>query len=102
MEKIYRKTEITDAYVVLKNEKGIIIKMNSVGLEKDSIKIELIGNYLNISGKSEELGFEKQIKEKFALDYSINTNLIESNLKNGILIINLPFKEKLKKEIKIF
>jgi len=105
------KNEMTDrAPVNIKeSDSGYIIEVIAPGFEKSDFKINLDQDILTISAEKKEsteaAENEKQIrkeynvrtfKRSFTLDNKIDSNKIEAEYVNGILILNLPKKESVK------
>lgn len=101
------------------NEEGnkYVIELAAPGLSKEAFKIHLENNILEISSeKKEESTTDKKnytrreynyssFSRSFVLPESVNTDAINADYKEGLLIITLPKREeaqsKGKKEIKL-
>ncbi len=80
------------------------------GLYKDNVEINLDGNLLTISGKHEEKTTDEKDKytrreynlnsfsRTFTLPENIDSEKINADLKDGILLVNLPKKEEAKQK----
>lgn len=106
-------------YNILESDEGFIIELAVPGLNKKDIKMDIVSDTLTVSHeiKSEEekeissapeksnylkhtfdyAGFEKSFK----LPKNIDNDSISAAYTNGVLSINLPKKEHVKKEIRI-
>lgn len=86
----------------------LVLEMELPGLKKDDVEISLENNVLTIKG---ERKFEKEEKKenfhkiersygKFSRSFSLPTTVkpdgIDASLKDGILIVSLPFAEEAK------
>lgn len=101
---------------IREDEKSYNIEVVAPGFEKADFKISIDQNILTVYGeKKEEVkeGSQKQIrkeysyrsfKRSFTLDEKIDSTGIEARYVNGVLTLNLPWKEEVKpatKEITI-
>lgn len=96
----FEKEEIVDT------EDGKRIFINVPGRNKDNIEIELTDNILKVSGKSIENENRKLSKIHCFKEFSYSWNVkdfsddIKATIKDGILTIDLKYKEKPKKLVK--
>lgn len=99
---------------ISENEDAVVVTAEVPGMEKEDIKITLMGNTLTISGDKKIIRDEKKenyyraerlcgsFSRSFIIPSSINPDEISASYKDGILKINLPKQEKAKhREIKI-
>ena len=75
-------------YYLEKKENIAILTINMPGFDKSNITLKSQGKKLMINAKSEK----REIRKEFLLDNSIDIDNINSKLKLGQLIIELPFK----------
>ena len=93
-------------YQLIKKDKEIIIAFNALGINADDIKVsvekEKNVDYLVIDGetKNELTGKTYSANGKFVVD-SENIEKIDWSAENGVLIIEVFFKEAKKPEVKI-
>lgn len=96
---------------LIEDEKGLIIEIAVVGIDKKDINILVDSETLRVSYKKEEKEEEKYIhntikKSSFDIAWKLSTkyNLseMEANVDKGLLILNIPFsKENKPKRIEI-
>lgn len=105
------KMSYTPASNIFKDDKGYMLEIAIPGFTKEELDIQLVENKLTITGKYEapaesevtflHKGFRKQgFNMEFSISDSIDGNSISANVENGILSINLNYKEEAKKVIK--
>ncbi len=95
-----------DADLVDKGDK-YVLKMNLAGMDKNSIKIDIKDNYLNIQAKSEDKKEEKNgdkvifqerhlgvIQRGMTLPKDADGSKYKSDYKNGVLTITIPKNKK--------
>jgi len=87
------------------NEDGQLISAEMPGVSPDNIDIDVTGDALSISGerKPDEVAKEARYHRRersygsfsrtIQLPFMVDTNKVEANFKNGILLINLPRAE---------
>lgn len=90
-------------FIVKDTEKGQLLIANVVGIDKDDLKVELVGNTLKIHGetKLEELGTTTKTNIELPIKADKLSDTIEYTLKNGYLYVYLNVKEIPKRDIKI-
>ncbi len=100
-------TPLADVY---SNDKQLYIEIELVGVDKNSLDINLENNLLTIySKKSEKLfdGYKLQyaefyqvsFKRQFRIDGNINSNEIKAKIESGVLKLHIPFKKIKAKKI---
>lgn len=105
------KKSFTPASNIFKDDKGYKLEIAIPGFSKEELDIQLVENKLTIAGKYEapaddsvkflHKGFGKQaFSMEFSLSDAIDVNSISANVENGILSINLNYKEEAKKVVK--
>ncbi len=88
------ENEITELkFKTKKNENGYNLLISVPGLTKDDIKISVTNGVLKISLEKES-EFVGKFEKTFTISNDVNVNKIEGKVENGVLILNLPFKEK--------
>ncbi len=105
---------LTPRAEIVENEDQFKINVVFAGFDKDDIKLEFKDNELVVSGQREENTEEKnekyhlrefrtgKFKRSFYLPDTADTDNVEAELKNGILNVVIPKREKAKvKEISI-
>jgi HSP20 family protein len=92
---------------ILENDQSFQLELAAPGLEKSDIKIQLEHELLTISSeKKEEENKNKRYTKKefsfqsfrrvFTLPELVDTDKIEANYHNGILLVTIPKKEEAK------
>ncbi len=92
---------------ILEKDGNLILRVEIPGVDEKSISLKIEGQLLTVKGerKSEESdGFTYHQVEStygtfsrsFTLPDSVDTNHIEANYKNGILVITMPQKQEVK------
>ena len=88
-------------YDVVKTQNSLVLTHNVLGLNKEdlkvSVKTENLRHYLVISGTSKDkiTGKTYSINSRFAYEpKDIDVSKAESEVKNGILYITIPYKAK--------
>ena len=72
------------------------------GYDKSDIDLNTEGDIILISYNGEEKGLKKKFEKRFRAKGDVNLDNIEASIKNGVLSIKVPLKEKLKsKKVKI-
>jgi len=86
-------------------DKEYLIRAEAVGFEKDEVTVEISDGIISIRGEKKEKSDEWDFSGAFSRTYSLPDNIIvdqiEGELKNGILLITIPKKEKYVKKIEI-
>lgn len=96
---------------ITKDEKFVRIHIVALGFNRDELSIEVVQNVLNVRGfisKENNRGyFTRNFDYSWTLTDEHDKTKIESELKNGVLTVTIPFKtpekkveEKLRIEIK--
>lgn len=90
-------------YDIVRTENSLILTHNVLGLNKEDLKVnvktENKRHYLVISGTSKDkiTGKTYSINSRFAYDpKEVEVSKAESEVKNGILYITIPYKAKTK------
>lgn len=88
-------------YDVIRKKNSLVLTHNVLGIAKEDLKIsvrtENLKHYLVIEGSSKDkiTGKAYSINSRFAYDpEEIDVSKAESELKNGILYITIPYKAK--------
>jgi HSP20 family molecular chaperone IbpA len=83
-----------------KNENGYSAYLILPEFDKNDIKIEIDGNYLNITAKRENNIFNDEIYRSIYIDdvKYFNIDSITAELKNGILKIDIPYNKDYQKK----
>ena len=88
-------------YDVVKTSNSLVLTHNVLGINKEdlkvSIKTENLKHYLVISGTSKDkiTGKSYSINSRFAYEpEEVDVSKAESEVKNGILYITIPYKAK--------
>jgi HSP20 family protein len=83
---------------VEKTENEFILTTTLPGFKKEEIQISTENNILKISAKcNKKLNWLKEeYNQSYSLEDNIDTEKISAKLEDGILIITLPIKEKVK------
>ena len=68
------------------------------GLSKEDIQVSSENNYINIVVNDKRHGEEKY-EYSFKIPNFVETRLIKADLSNGLLKINMPKRESIKKQI---
>lgn len=80
-----------------------LIRIAAPGFEKDEVKVEISDNMISIRGEkneqNDEWNFSGTFSRSFTLPSNIMVDKIKGELKNGILLITIPKKEKYVKKI---
>lgn len=83
-----------------KEEKGYELKFALPGLKKDDVNIQVDNGILTVSHsdekKSENSVFISKFKKSYELPKDVSADDIKGKFKDGILTIELPFKEEVK------
>ena len=99
-------TPLADVY---SNDKQLYIEMELVGVDKNSLDINLENNLLTVYSKKSEKLFDEykleyaefsqvSFKRQFRIDGNINSNEIKAKIESGVLKLHIPFKKiKVKK-----
>lgn len=103
------KTMTVPAVNITDNRDEYKVSLAVPGLKKDDFKIDVDGNILTISSEKEESNEENDEKftrreysyssfcRSFTLPDEVNREKIEAVYENGVLKLNLPKKEEVKK-----
>lgn len=78
------------------NEEGYFIELDMPGVSKDALKISLEGSSLYIEGNRAN---RAPVKRAFLLPEDVESEKIAAQLKDGILELALPKKEKAKPKL---
>ena len=111
----YRNYECAPSANILENNEGFELQLAIPGIQKETVKISLEKNILNVSSDKEAEKTDEHTKfnrrefiygtfcRSFTLPETIDTEKIKADFKDGILKISLPKKAetKISKEIKI-
>ncbi len=88
-------------YDIVRTENSLILTHNVLGISKEdlkvSVKTENLEHFLVIEGSSKDkiTGKKYSITSRFAYDpEKVDVSKAESELKNGILYITIPYKAK--------
>lgn len=85
-----------------KNESDYQLIMGIPGLTKDDLKISIKDGLLSISFEKEEKNdnsyFMRSFEKSYVLPDDVSQDKIEASVKDGILLMKLPFYEKKPKE----
>ncbi|HOZ78426.1 MAG TPA: Hsp20/alpha crystallin family protein [Ferruginibacter sp.] len=104
------RTMNVPAVNITENENGYMVSLAAPGLKKGDFKIDVNGNMLTISSEKEENKEEKDKKftrkeynyssfsRSFTLPDEINREKIEAKYEEGVLKIELPNREEVKKQ----
>ena len=95
---------------VYSNDKQIYIEMELVGVDKNSLDINLENNLLTVYSKKSEKLFDEyklqytefsqvSFKRQFRIDGNINSNEIKAKIESGVLKLHIPFKKIKAKKI---
>ena len=88
-------------YQTDKNDDGVILTIETPGYNKNLIDVNVKDNLLLVEGKSNS-GDTTGFKERFTLDDTLDSNSIEATIVDGILSVNIPYKEETKpRKIKV-
>ena len=80
---------------------GVTLTIETPGYNKNLIDVNVKDNLLIVEGKSNS-GDTTGFKERFTLDDTLDSNSIEATIVDGILSVNIPFKEETKpRKIKV-
>jgi len=117
IENGYKKQEKENFWTpnvdVLESEKNIILRCDLPGVQKENIKIDVVGDTLSISGEKkmiedQDVKYHKieRINGAFSRTFKIGVPIDQENIKaafkNGVLEIIVPKAEKLaQKKIEI-
>lgn len=87
-------------YDVTRRKNSLILTHNVLGIDKEDLKVRVVNEnlryYLVISGSSKDkiTGKTYSINSRFAYNpEEVEVSKAESELKNGILYITIPYKE---------
>ena len=106
MDVWYPRTDIERAvkhdYKVDAQDDKILVAVPLPGYKADNIKISLEDSVLTISGESNHdvLG-ESSFKQRYSVGKNVDSDKVDSNLKDGVLTITLPKKEPSRRFIEI-
>lgn len=101
-----RATQDSKPWQMVKEDKKTTIVFNALGIKKEDIKIDVIqeghSEYLTISGetKNEQLNKTYSVNGRFGID-SAEIDNISWDVKDGLLNIEIAFKEPTKPKVKI-
>ena len=103
------KAMTVPAVNITDNRDAYKVSLAVPGLKKDDFKIDVDGNILTISSEKEENNEEKDARftrreysyssfsRSFTLPEEVNREKIEATYEDGVLKLNLPKKEEVKK-----
>ncbi len=95
-------TITSPSYEVKKEDDYYILDVLIPGYDKSDIDLKTEGDIILISYSGEEIGLKKKFEKKFKVKGDVDLDNIEASIKNGVLSIKCPLKEKLKsKKVKI-
>jgi HSP20 family protein len=101
------RTLTIPAVNIIENKDDYLISLAVPGMKKEDFKIDVEGNFLTISCEKEE---KKEIKHNrrefnyssfsrsFNLPEEVNKEKIDAHYEDGVLKLNLPKKEEVKKQ----
>jgi len=90
---------------IFENEDGLVVVADLPGVDKKDVDVRVENNVLTLKGSAKSIGSaEPQYREYQLLDFfrqfqlgeTVDQDRIKAELKHGVLIINLPKKEKAK------
>ena len=109
-EPMFNKMLTVPAVNITESPNLYTVAVAAPGMKKNDFKIDLDGNVLTISAKTEETKEEKEeerctrkeynyssFSRSFTLPDEVNKEKIEAVYENGVLKLNLPVKEEVKK-----
>ena len=82
-------------YQTNNNDDGVTLTIETPGYNKNLIDVNVKDNLLVVEGKSNS-GDTKGFKEHFTLDDTLDSNSIKATIVDGILSVNIPYKEETK------
>mmetsp|Transcript_20862 Transcript_20862/g.32107 ORF Transcript_20862/g.32107 Transcript_20862/m.32107 type:complete len:153 (-) Transcript_20862:925-1383(-) len=91
---------ISPGYEINQDEKSFQLAVDVPGVKASDMKMDLEhdGRVLHLSGgrkKQEGNNFsETKFDQRFTIGKDVDTNKITANLENGVLVVNIPKKEK--------
>jgi len=107
MNYAFPRNFVDKKYEIVDTENGKRILIDIPGRTKDNINIELIDNLLTVSGKKIEKEEGKFFKRSSSQQFSYSWNIdsfdeqsIDASVKDGVLSIDLKYKEEPKNSIR--
>lgn len=92
----------SNGYKIKDTEKGQLIIINVVGIDKDELTVIIEGSTLKVKGKTRLKEIDFVTETNFSIPIRVhNLKNIEYELKNGYLYVYLNAKEDSKTNIKI-
>ncbi len=99
--------DLTPAVDVCENDEGVYLAVNLPGAEKDTLEVAAEDNRLTISGRAEAPSPEGyrliakefvagQYRRVFSLPEALDPEKIRARIRNGVLEIAIPWREKAK------
>ena len=73
------------------------IEIDAPGFSKKDLGVTVDEDFLNVKGKVDVGGRKRDINKKYKLPENVDKTKMSARLKNGILSITIPKKEKRKK-----
>lgn len=67
-----------------------LLSVDMPGIKKADLKIETLGQQIQISGETKKDRMSRSYRRTFALPESVDTNKIEAHFEDGVLEILLP------------
>jgi HSP20 family protein len=102
---IFNTPSITPAANISESEEGYSIELAIPGFSKDEFKIEVQERLLQVSSNKETSEEKKYLRKEFSaqsfhrsfrLPKTVNTDAIEAQYENGVLVLHLPKLEEAK------
>jgi len=87
-------------YYLKENQEALMLELDMPGFTEEDLAITLEGKQLKIQGERKS-GRPVKITREFYLSGSLDTNRVEAELKNGLLLITLPKVEKKRIMVKV-
>ena len=82
-----------NGYDIDRNEDGIKITMEVPGYNKKNINVKLRNDIFIIEGERDD---EQSFKKSFNTSDELNFDKTKAKIKDGILTVDIPFKEEMK------
>ena len=82
-------------YQTDKNDDGVILTIETPGYNKNLINVSVEDKTLVVEGKSNS-GDTNGFKERFTLSDKFDGSGVEATIVDGMLTVNVPFKEETK------
>lgn len=106
--------EVSPALDVVEDENNFSVYMDLPGVEEKDVDVSIASNVLTVKGtkKLPELGenvklyrqeeWEGSFQRTLSLPHSVDTQKVQAQLKNGVLVVTLPKREEVKpRQIKV-